>query len=144
MKRIAIREDFNVSDVSDEEDVQTIVDKINIGLDTDIQLDLSGCLIDYPATSKLVDTIMEQLSSLAGDKKLQIITDYILPMTTVINWVLLGSNKLDMLDKKELPLEQIIQIIRTALRPFNITLTITIRYKTGKTKDEQTISDRQS
>jgi hypothetical protein len=87
---------------------------------------------------------MEQLSSLAGDKKLQIITDYILPMTTVINWVLLGSNKLDMLDKKELPLEQIIQIIRTALRPFNITLTITIRYKTGKTKDEQTISDRQS
>jgi hypothetical protein len=142
MKQIAIRKDFNVSDVSDEEDVQTIIGKINIGSDTDIQLDLSGCLIDYPATSKLVDTIIEQLSSLSGDKKIQIITDYMLPITTVINWVLLGSSKLDMHNTKELPPEQIIQTIRTALRPLNITLTITIIDKTGTTKDEQTISDK--
>ena len=139
MKRIAIRDDFNVFDVSDEEDVQIIIGKINVEENADIQLDLSGCLIDYPATSKLVDTIIEQLSSLPGAKKIQIVTDYMLPITTVINWVLLGSNKLNMHNTKELPPEEIIQTIRTALGPFNISLTITIRNKAGKTCDEQTI-----
>lgn len=136
MKRISILEDFNVRDVSDEEDVQPIVDKINIDTDTDVQLDLSGCLIDYPATSKLVDAILIKLSSLSGDKKFQIITDYVLPMTTVINWVFLGSEQLKMHDKKELSLEEIIQAIDKVLRPLNIKLKITIMDKSGTLIDE--------
>ena len=144
MKIISIRQDYGVSDISDEEDVQTIVGKIDIESNADVQLDLSGCLIDYPATSKLLDTMVEQLSSLSGRKKLEIIIDYVLPMPTVLNWLFLGSRQLDMDLKKGLPAEELIQIVQTALQRSDIVLTIIIRDKTGNVKHELTIPDQQS
>ncbi len=144
MKIIAIRKDFGVSDISDEEDVRTIIGKIDVESNADVQLDLSGCLIDYPATSKLMDTIVEQLSSLSGRKDLQIITDYVLPMPTVVNWLFLGSRRLDMGLNKGLPYNELIQILQTALRRSNIVLKITIRDSEGKARNELTIPDQQS
>jgi hypothetical protein len=144
MKIIAIRKDFGVSDISDEEDVRTIIEKIDVESNADVQLDLSGCLIDYPATSKLMDTIVEQLSQLSGRKELEIITDYVLPMPTVVNWLFLGSKRLDMDLNKGLPYNEIIQILQTALQRSNIVLKITIRDSEGKAGNELTIPDQQS
>jgi hypothetical protein len=142
MQTIAILDDFKINDVSDEDDVQSIINKIIINGETDVKLDFSGCLIDYPATSKIVDKILDQLWSLPGVKKLHIVTDYILPITTMVNWVFLGSQKLNMAGQKEMSNAEIIQTITTALNPVNILITISIIDKTGVTKDELKIPSK--
>jgi hypothetical protein len=136
MRLIAIRNDFLVNDVSDEEDIKSILEKIDIGTDVDVRLDLSGCLIDYPATSGLIDKVIKQLIPLSGPKDFEIITDYTLPMSTVINWIFLGSCQLNMLDKKELSLDGITRIISDVLKPLNIKIKVTIKDKAGLTQNE--------
>ncbi len=142
MKIIAVRRDYGVSDISDEEDVKKIVDNIDIQSNVEVQLDLSGCLIDYPATSKLVDKVVEQLSLLSGEKKIEIITDYLLPMSTIANWLFLGSKGLSMELKKGVPFRELIDILQKAIQPSAIAIKIKIKDRQGNTVDELSIPDK--
>jgi ACT domain-containing protein len=139
MKIINIRDGFEVYDISDELDVSAIVNRINIELNNHIQLNLSGCLIDYPATSKIIDKIIEQLSLLTGVKKLEIITDFVLPMSTIVNWLFLGSIQFGMESKKGLGYDELIELAQKALNKSNIELSITIKDKKGAVINEVTI-----
>ena len=139
MKIFSIRNDFSVSDLSDEEDASIVVDKINIESNPDVQLNLSGCLIDYPATSKLVDNILDQLALLPGKKYLEIVTDFNLPKQTVMNWLFLGSRRLDMESKKGLSYDDLIKTIQYALLSLDISLRILIIDNTGNKLHEVAI-----
>ena len=66
MKKILIKEKYGIIDVGNEEKVKEIIDDIDIKSDNVVQLNLRHCLIDYPATGKLIDKILFQLNSLPG------------------------------------------------------------------------------
>lgn len=139
MKTISIRKDFGIYDVSDEEDVSIIINEINIELDNEITLDLSGCLIDYPATSKLIDSILEQIKSISGEKTLNIITNFVLPIPTIANWLFLGSKMLKMETIKGLSLDEILCLAENSLCDTGIILNIIVRDIEGNNVNEITI-----
>lgn len=142
MKIFAMRESYGISDISDEEDVEIVAEKIDIESNRDIRLDFSGCLIDYPATSKIVDRILNQLLPLDGKKTLEIITDYALPMETVANWIFIGSERLGLETNKGQSYEGLVKKLQAALAVFDIVLRVKIVDQAGETRDELTIPEQ--
>jgi hypothetical protein len=143
MKIIAIRQEYAVTDISDEEDVQVIAEKIDLGAETEVQVNLSGCLIDYPATSKLMDVILEKLSLIHGNKKIEIVTDYRLPMPTMLNWLFLGSIRLGIRDVRGLPIGELKEILEKAMCKDEIMLTVIVKDTKGSAIETLTIPDKQ-
>ena len=127
----------NINDVGDEEQVDSLLRNLRLENEKEVELDLSQCMIDYPATSTLIDYILKHLSQISGDKVFIIILDYDLPKQTLLNWLFLGSTFFGIEKDKEMTTKSIEQIILSKIIEKNITLIIKIKYKTGvKETDE--------
>lgn len=77
MIEINMRKDFNIIKLAQERHIKQAISLIDDkpGNDNDIVLDLSGCIIDYPATPKFVDYFLFQLEKKEGSKSLSIKVD---------------------------------------------------------------------
>lgn len=77
MIEINMRKDFNLIKLAQERHIKQAISLIDDkpGNDNDIVLDLSGCIIDYPATPKFVDYFLFQLEKKEGSKSLSIKVD---------------------------------------------------------------------
>lgn len=136
MKKISLLDDYGINDISNEEKIKGILNKISINSERIVELNLRHCIIDYPATSKLIDTVLFQLEKLNGQKELFIKISYILPEQTLLN-VLLGDSRFFGIEaKKEMDLEDIKKKISGKLKTVNIFMEITILDRAGKTKVE--------
>ena len=99
MEIIKIKASYGITDLGDEEKIKSVLTKLVLPISNEISLDLSGCLIDYPVTSMLLDNVLYHLDTMPSYKKLNIIIDYNLPDDTLINFLFLGSRFLNINDK---------------------------------------------
>ena len=126
MKEIKIRQDFGIYELGSDAEITPVIEKIDIENNAEIQLDLTGCLPDYPATSLLIDKIISQMRSMTGKKHLVIILEYSLPLETLTNWLFLGSKELKIEKDKSLSLSDIKSLIQDGLQDSNIEIVIRI------------------
>ena len=124
MKKIKILNDFGVYELGNIEDVSRIVDSINIESNAEVELDLSGCLPDYPATSLIIDKIISQMRLVSGKKILSIVLEFSLPLETLANWLFLGSAELNIENDKSLSLDRIKSLIHESLEKYDIEIKI--------------------
>ncbi|MDB5024310.1 MAG: hypothetical protein JWP78_2065 [Mucilaginibacter sp.] len=135
MKTIALYSDFKVNDAGNSDKIKSILDQINIDNEPEVTLDLTHCIIDYPATSTLIDKILLQLSEKTGQKKLIIAVSYSLPEQTLINDLLGDSKFFEIEAKKEIPIKELREKIEKFLKPAELQMTVTILDRMGKPKD---------
>ena len=144
MKTINILEDFGVYELGSEEEVNPIVEQIAVEGNTEVVLDLSGCLPDYPVTSLIIDKLIRETRPLQGKKKINILLEYNLPRETLVNWLFLGSKELKIEDNKSLPLPEISNLIFENSHKSNTEISISIKdLKTQNIIDEVKFNARQ-
>ena len=98
-----------------------------------MQLSLRHCLIDYPATAELIDSVLFKMQKLPGRKELLIVLDYDLPKQTLLNWLFLGSRFFGMKTVRELPMEELEKILHSKLGESEISLEVSILDRSGET-----------
>lgn len=126
MKEIKIRQDFGIYELGSEAEITPILGKIDLENNNEIRLDLTGCLPDYPATSRLIDEIIRKLKSIEGKKRLVILLEYMFSTETIVNWLLLGSKELKIECDKALSLKEINQLVIESLQGSNIEITVRV------------------
>ena len=131
MRKISIKEEYGVNDLGDIESVNKIIDKIDIQGSPNITINLRHCLVDYPATSKLIDNIIFQLSKISGRKELVLILDIYFPEATILNLLLLGSVYFNIEIKKEIPIVEMLDIINNKIKEDEILISIDILNRIG-------------
>lgn len=132
MKQIQFREEFNINDLGDISEIVEIIPKLDIESNSIVELNLRHCFIDYPATSQLIDRILDQLKVIPGKKELIIIQDYYLPESTILNLLLLGSKYFNIVADKEIELEVLQTIINENIEKDSIVIQINIVNRTGE------------
>ncbi len=132
MKKIAIYEKYGINDLGDFSEISEIIEKIDIESNNQIELNLKHCFIDYPATSQIIDRILDQLKDLKGIKKLLILHDYYLPESTILNLLLLGSQFFNIQADKELKIEELKNIVNSKILSYNINLEILVVNRADK------------
>lgn len=136
MDRIFIKNDFGINDLGELEEVNNIIEKIEIGSNKIVELNLRHCFIDYPVTSKIIDKILYSLEKLNGTKELIIKNDYYLPEPTLLNLLLLGSDYFGLDVEKELSIEDLKKAIEGKIKPQNIYIDISVVDRKGEPKIE--------
>jgi hypothetical protein len=127
MLEINIKKDYNINDIGTEYKVKSILNNLKFSPDDyEIKLDIRQCLIDYDATSKLLDFIINHLSKIKGKKSLIIIYDFILDKQTLLNWMFLGSTLFGLEKNKESELNEIEETLDKHLTENEIKLIINI------------------
>lgn len=93
MKVINIKKDFGEYDAGNAQKIKLFIDDLVIN-ENEITLNFQHCITDYPATSKIVDKLVEQLKDLK-DKKLLVIQTELddLPII-ILNSLFHGSKQL--------------------------------------------------
>ncbi len=133
MKIINISKELGIYDIGKVREVDLIINKIQLGDASEIEINLEECLIDYPATGKLMDKILLQLEKVKKtDKKLSIIYDCDLSEATLLNWLFLGSTFFNISEKKELVLDELKPIILELLKKKAIKMEIFIHDDDGQ------------
>jgi len=132
MKTISLISDYNISDAGNETKINNILQQVDIGNDSKITLSLLHCIIDYPATSMLIDHVLGQLAKLNGQKRLLIELSYLLPEQTLINDLLGDSRFFEIEAKKEIPIGELKRVITERLSPLSITMSVEIKDRTGQ------------
>lgn len=126
-----IYDDFGINDAGNEDKIAAVLENVKIGECTSVLLNLTRCIIDYPATSMLIDKILFQLAALEGEKEIDIHVSYFLPEQTLINDLLGDSKFFEIETQKEIPLLVIQKKINDKLIPNNIKLDVKIIDRIG-------------
>lgn len=95
-----------------------------------IEIDFSGCVIDYVATSLIIDLLIQRLETQTVPRKLAIIYDSAFQERLLLKWLFLGSRELN-LHRKTADDEQIRTQIIEGLKRRNITLEIFLPSENG-------------
>lgn len=103
MKTINIATDYQMK-ITQERHADNIISRIESGggleENLEITLDICGCALDYPATSKLIDYIFEHLSTLNGEKEFHILIDGLgFKEVYALCYTVLGSHFFGIYDK---------------------------------------------
>lgn len=136
MKTLSILKDFGLTDAGNEAKVRNIIGNISIGNNANIKLDLTDCIIDYPATSMIIDKILEELAQLTNKKKLYIDVSYFLPEQTLLNDLLGDSKFFSIQARTEMPIEDLKKRIIDTIKPCKIEIAISIKDRKGEIKKQ--------
>lgn len=131
MKPINVVSDFNQIKIAQERHVNDLIKKIKdagvVENEKHIELNLEGCITDYPATPRLIDYFLEHLSGLDGDKSLYIKLDGLGNKLVYILYILvLEGHFFGISDKveNENEVDKWVDLINQKLKEKNITLKI--------------------
>lgn len=76
---INVVQDFNQIKIAQDRHVRELIEKLNmaniLNKDSHIELNIEGCITDYPATPQLIDYFLFHLSKLNGTKELVVKLD---------------------------------------------------------------------
>lgn len=81
-------------DLSDKDTVHNIAIQLPSFNDASLVLDLSGCVLDYPATSLLIDAAIEGLQVAAPPRRLELKFNIPFPSRVFEKWFFFGSTLL--------------------------------------------------
>ena len=88
MRTIKVVEDLQIVIVSRPRDIPPIIEKIQPIKDSDIKLDLTGCIIDYKGTPELINYLLVELDKMVGNKVLTITSDIMRNEEEIIHYFL--------------------------------------------------------
>jgi hypothetical protein len=91
--------------------------------DRELVLDLSGCVLDYPATSVLVDEVIERLQANVAPRRLELRFNIPFPARVFEKWFFFGSKFLPK-EYPSLTSEELRAHLTTALRDRQTTISI--------------------
>lgn len=90
MAQIDVLADFGY-DLSDRDKVRNIALQLPSIDDAVLILDLSGCVLDYPATSVLVDAAIDRLQAVSPPRRLELKFNIPFPPRVFEKWFFFGS-----------------------------------------------------
>jgi hypothetical protein len=90
MMHINVLADYGF-DLSDQDTVRNIAIKLPSVDDAELVLDLSGCVLDYPATSLLIDAAITRLQAVAPPRRLELKFNIPFPPRVFDKWFFFGS-----------------------------------------------------
>ena len=124
---ISLINDLKIKDAGVDRNVTIILEKISVN-DNDVTVNFCDCGVDYPATSKIIDKILSDLSRREGGKSLTIIFDFDINEFVLHKWFFLGSEFFEISEEnKDLTNDDFIRILNQKLKEYNIHLTIEIQ-----------------
>jgi hypothetical protein len=115
--------EYNLQSVSK---VHRLIDKIDFQAGSEIELDLTECLLDYYATSKLIDKSIRALGNGPGSRTLRIVTDFNMGEAPLLNALFLGSEILALKEDRELDIETLRSRIDPKLQELGIIVEVSI------------------
>lgn len=124
--KISLLKDFKIFDAGSISAIEKILGKININ-SGEITLDLSRCIIDYPATSLLLDKFLADISKCSDSRLFIIQTHLDILELLLLHWLFIGSKffKIDSSQRKS-QLEDFKQIISEILKSKAIIMKIEV------------------
>lgn len=127
--KISLLKDFKIFDAGSQSSIDKILDKIKI-TSGELTLDLSRCIIDYPATSVLLDKILNDLIKTEEPRILVIQTHLDILELLLLHWLFIGSKffKIDSAQRKN-QLADFKNLINKGLMKNNIVMKIEILKK---------------
>ncbi len=78
-------------DLSDQDTVRDMAIRLPRLNDAELVLDLSGCVLDYPATSRLIDAAIARLQEAAPPRRLELRFNIPFPPRVFEKWFFFGS-----------------------------------------------------
>jgi hypothetical protein len=122
-------------DLSDTDTVGNIVAQLPLVNDAELMLDLSGCVLDYPATSLLIDAAIERLQGAPAPRRLELKFNIPFPPRVFEKWFFFGSTLLPH-DYHSLSSDELRALLATALTKRQITIVLTrVDAKSGKSSE---------
>lgn len=132
MVKINIADDYNQIKINHVRHISKLIEKIEkkdvLGNEIGIELNIEGCITDYPATPRFIDYFLNHLSNQNGEKKLHIKVDgvgnkevYILSILVLEGKFFEINNKID--NEEEVGIWK--KIIDGKLKEKNISLKVT-------------------
>jgi hypothetical protein len=97
---ISILKDYRIFDAGSKSSVERILEKLSIK-SSDVTLDLSNCIIDYPATSLIIDRVLLSISQKRKPGKLKIQTHLNIMEILLLHWLFIGSSFFKIDDSKK-------------------------------------------
>lgn len=139
MTEIRILQDYGVYELGSRTKISEIIEQIDIQNSPDVLLDLSGCLLDYPVTSQLIDKLINQMKAIEGKKNLRIELEYSLPPEILADWLFLGSQELNVANDKSLSFEELRGLVEENIRPSDIEIKICIKNSSSQGDQDEII-----
>ncbi|HEY5464209.1 MAG TPA: hypothetical protein VIJ95_13185 [Hanamia sp.] len=135
---ISIFEDFQIFDAGSKSSVEKIINKISI-TSSDVTLNLSRCILDYPATSLIIDKILNDLLRKDSPRVLIIQTHLNIIEILLLHWLFIGSIFFQIDDsKKKIMIDEFKALINKKLSSKKIKLQLQIIDKSGNLLTEFT------
>lgn len=129
---ISVFKDYKIFDAGSRNSVDEIIRKISVTSST-VTLDLSRCIIDYPATSLIIDKIITELQKKNKPGLLIIQTHLNIIETLLLHWLFIGSNYFQITDaKKKNTVDEFKGIINKKLLSKKLRIQIQVVDKGGK------------
>jgi hypothetical protein len=125
---ISIYNDYKIFNAGKAKNVEQLIALVKIS-ENIVILDLINCLIDYPATSYLIDEILKQLKIKTGEKQFDIELDLTINNDKLIlSWLFYGSREFNWInDSRNVPVEKIKEKINKYLIGENIKIKIILK-----------------
>lgn len=122
MTHIIARDHFG-NELDDFDLVALAVEKLPLHLDQAVEIDFSGCLIDYEPASLLIDAIVGRVSQNTDPRELTLVYNIAFQERMFLKWFFLGSKTFN-LNKGTAPDEEIRQKVITGFESLGIKLRI--------------------
>jgi len=90
--RISIFEDYQIFDAGKGKNIDIVLSRFPEIKDIEVVIDFSNCLVDYPATSKLIDKALVELAKVGGKKELKAISDLAINNESLILSLMIGGS----------------------------------------------------
>lgn len=124
---ISLVNDLQIFDAGTERNIRRVLQELNIST-PDIILDFCNCGVDYPATSKILDKVLHDLSKMDHNKSLKIVFDFQITELALHKWFFIGSTFFEISEyDNSLTNEQFKEKLASKLKAFSITMSIEIR-----------------
>lgn len=123
--------------LSDEDIVLSFISKKPVVDSSELTVDLSGCILDYPATSLLVDYFISELKRCEAPRKLVLLFNISFPKRVLLKWYFFGSQLLPS-DYHSRSTEDIESNLNLNLSSHSITLLLAV--KQGNSEEHRVVS----
>lgn len=91
---IKVKQDYGI-DLADEDLTSRIAKALEDLAEPQLEIDLSGCVLDYPATSTVIDGALRSLSEAGSPRSLTVVFNIAFHERILIKWLFFGGELLD-------------------------------------------------
>ena len=91
---VNVAQDYGI-DLAEEDLTLRIAEDLKAMAESELELDLSGCILDYPATSTVIDGALRSLAQTSSPRSLTVIFNIAFQERIFIKWLFFGGDLVD-------------------------------------------------